>query len=158
MFGRGDKRGARVAKKIRDEAAFPRAGQNQPFYALQGFLGIAPVDIFLHAIEDLLNINPNIAWPEVVGLASLKILGHLAIDRFVIPAQDFGNLRVLHIEFRFSLCVIETLLPHRHPVVLRAISSLISHRNERAAGKGLELAHHQHEFGQRLKTVFLISA
>ena len=32
----------------------------------QGFLPVAPVDIFLHAVEDLLNVNPHIPWTNVL--------------------------------------------------------------------------------------------
>ena len=59
-----------------------------------------------------------------------KILRDLAIDLFVVPAENFGDVGVFRIdvERRASFYVVKKFLPDRHPILLCAISALIPHR------------------------------
>lgn len=85
-----------MSKEIRNTIACLRTGKHQPLDTLQRFLCVAPVDVFLHAIKDLLDIDPDVAGTDICGFASLKILGLFSIHFLVISTKDFGNLSILN--------------------------------------------------------------
>ena len=62
--------------------------------ALQRFLRVAAGDVFLHAVENLLDIDPDVAGADRFGLAALEIFREHAADFLIITAEDFRNVGV----------------------------------------------------------------
>ena len=65
-FFRGDERGTRVCKEIDDDILGFRACSDNAFNALERFLSVAPRHILVHAVKHLLNVDPDVASPDVV--------------------------------------------------------------------------------------------
>ena len=147
-----------MGKEVDDQLARRRTGGDNAPTALQRFLGVAAVDIFLHPIKNLLHIHPDIAGPQVFRLAAFPVLGDLAAYGFVVAAQEAGDVGIFGggVKGRFSFGVVKQFLPHRHPVPLRPVAPLIPH-SDKAAALERRFPQHQHKLRKGLKAVVLVS-
>src|SRR6266852_8195087 len=123
-----------MSEKIEHSVSGRRTCQHNPVNCFQRFLSVAPGNIFFHSVENLLNIDPHVAGTNVLGPATLDVLGHLPVDVLVVTSKNLWDFGVLHGEGGATLDIIKELLPNWHPVVLGSVAPLISHRDE---GSGL---------------------
>ena len=69
-----------MTEEVDDHILRIRACPDYPFAALYRLLGITAVDVFVHPVEHLLNIHPDVAGPYILRFTSLEILGRLAVE------------------------------------------------------------------------------
>ena len=144
-----------MGEKINDQVAGPGTGVYDARNGFERFLCVAARNVFFQAIENLLNVYPDIAGTNVSRFAPFYVLCFPAIYRFVVTPQNLRDVRVLNLKVGRAFDVVKEFLTHSHPVFLRAIPSLVSHGNK-TAGHEVKIPHHDHEIGQWLKMVVLI--
>lgn len=157
FFG-GDKCGSGMSKEIGDEISFFAGRSDYPFDGFEGFLRVASGDVFVHAVEDLLDVDPDISGTNAIGLAPFEVFCFFTVYRFIISFEYFWDVGIYNGKVRVAFCVVQKLLSNMHPVFLCSVSPLISHGDKVSRIKPIELPHHDHEFGQRLEGVLDVCA
>src|SRR5205085_6936492 len=148
-----------MGKVVRNDITAVRARSKNALNGLDGFLRVTPRDVFFHPVEHLLDIYPYIPGPDVLRATPFKVFRLSAINLLIIATENLGDIRVFgfDIENGIAFDVVEKFLTHRHPVLLGAISPLVSHCDEAPTPKR-RLSHHDHEVGEGLETVILVGA
>src|SRR5512139_1365672 len=84
----GEQRRSGMSEGIDHPIRLRRGAADDPLERLQGLLRIAAGDVLVQAVEDLLDVHPDVPGPDRIRLAARGILGPLAGDLLVIAAQD----------------------------------------------------------------------
>src|SRR5437867_13391907 len=98
-----------MREQVENHIALVGTRTHNALYALEGLLGVAAGHVLLHAIEDLLDIYPDVSGTDRVSFAAFKILSYNTVNFLVVATKNLWNVRVfrLDVEHGVALCVVQ---------------------------------------------------
>ena len=89
-----------MGEQINNSISRIRACPDYAFNTFQGLLSIATRDIFFHAVENLLDIDPDISGTNRIGFATFQVFCYNAIDFLIIASKDFWDISVFCLDVK----------------------------------------------------------